>query len=158
MNLYELGKYKNTVISVICGNDDICKAIFGDSYNVSDIDDELFGEQVLPYLFVPGAQEDAKVYVCVETAIPRTIGFELKDVKLIVQVVCHKDLIKYRKKGYSGNRTDILSDMVNRQLNSSRDFGIGRLKLESVDIINTDKFYGRSMIYKCPDFNVRDKL
>jgi hypothetical protein len=67
--------------------------------------------------------------------------------------------MKYSKKGYLGTRADILSDMVDRLLNSSNDYGLGRLKLESCTPLNISKtHYGKRLLYNCVEFNIEKKL
>lgn len=58
--------------------------------------------------------------------------------------------------GYYGNRTDILAQLVEDTLINDekivREFGIGDLALENVDIYNATRFYGRILTFKTKDF------
>ena len=72
-------------------------------------------------------------------------------------LITHADLLdNYFKEGYYGNRIDILVEMVENALINdeevSRNFGIGELSLDSVDIYNSKRFYGRIMIFDVPNF------
>ena len=91
--------------------------------------------------------------------MPRTQDFTYKDMKIDVWCYCHKDIMRYSKKGYLGTRADILSDMVDRLLNSSNDYGIGRLKLQSCVPLNVSKtYYGRHLTYTCAEFNIEKRM
>ena len=80
----------------------------------------------------------------------------VKDLKIIVLAYCHKDIMKYSKKGYYGTRVDILADMVERKLRDSYDFGIGKPKLISVtNFFPNNKYYGRQLVYNVPEFKVK---
>ena len=99
------------------------------------------------------------IYICLEVDIPRTIDFTYKDMKITVWCYCHKGIMRYSYKGYLGTRADILSDMVDRLLNSSNNYGPGRLRLQSSTYFSPSKdFYGRQLIYSCPEFNINQKL
>jgi hypothetical protein len=59
-------------------------------------------------------------------------------------------------KGVIGNRRDNIIRHIDRLLNFSDIFGIGKLSLVSVKTGNlTDKFTVRQLEYKVPDFNMR---
>ena len=63
--------------------------------------------------------------------------------------------MKYSKKGYIGTKSDILADMIERQLRDSDKFGIGKLQLQSVTHFFPSKdYYGRQMIFYTPDFRI----
>ena len=64
--------------------------------------------------------------------------------------------IYYSKEGYYGNRADILSQMIENCLicdeDVAREFGIGNLKLDSVEIFNGRTLYGCQMTFSVPNF------
>ena len=159
MTLKDIGKYKHRLLSIIVNSKDICEAILGVNYNEENVDEELIYNNIFPYLYIDDTQTEQKSYICIEVDVPRTMDFTYKDMKIIVWCYCHKGIMKYSKKGYSGTRSDILSDMVDRLLNSSNNFGLGRLKLQSCTYFSPSKeFYGRQLIYSCPEFNIEKKL
>lgn len=130
--------------------------MLGEKYGEEDVDNMIY-DQLFPYLYVDETQTEVRPYLCVEVDVPRIATATIKDMKIIIWAYCHKDCMKYTKKGYLGTRADILADMVERQLHDSRDFGIGKLHLDSVSYFfpNT-KYYGRQMIYSIPDFTVKE--
>lgn len=94
-------------------------------------------------------------YICVEVDAPIIPTNTIKNMEVYIWSYCHKRHMKYSKKGYSGTRVDILSDMIERQLRTSDKFGIGKLQLKSVQRFSPNKeYYGRQMIYHIPDFKI----
>lgn len=159
MTLKDIGVYKNRLLTTIMGSDDICEAILGKGYDKTNVDEKLIYEYVFPYLYVDDVQKETKSYICVEVSVPRTHDFTYKDMEIDIWCYCHKGVMKYSKKGFLGTRSDIISDMVDRLLNSSNNYGIGRLKLQSCIPINiTNSHYGRHLKYTCAEFNIEKKI
>lgn len=80
-----------------------------------------------------------------------------KDCQVVLYAICHRDILDdYEKEGYFGNRADILSQMIEDCLLNDKEvansFGIGQLSLDSVDIYNTQRFYGCIMTFSVPNF------
>lgn len=161
----DIGLYKNRLVNLLLQSPDICEALLGLGYTEEDVfgdenDDDDYGivyRQVFPYLYIDETQTTVLPYLCLEVDIPRVPTRTIKDMKIIIWCYCHRDCMKYSKKGYLGTRADILSDMVERQLRSSEKFGIGLLQLDSVTYLsNTNSnYYGRQMIFTISDFTIK---
>ena len=152
----DIGSYKNQLVTLLQNSPDICELMLGEDYTDEDVNNMVY-DQLFPYLYVDETQTEVRPYLCVEVDIPRIATATIKDMKIVVWAYCHKDCMKYTKKGYLGTRADILADMVERQLHDSRNFGIGKLRLDSVSyFFPNSKYYGRQMIYTIPDFAVKD--
>lgn len=159
MTLKDIGTYKNRLLTTIIKSDDICELILGKNYDKTDVDEKLTYKNIFPYLYVDDTQTTADTYICFEVSVPRAQDFTYKNMKIDVWCYCHKDIMKYSKKGYLGTRADILGDMIDRLLNSSDKYGLGRLKLESSMPLNVSKVhYGRHMSYSCVEFNIEKKM
>lgn len=159
VTLKDIGIYKNRLFSAILESDDIAQLILGEHYDKEFTDELLLYKNIFPYLYVDDTQITQTSYICLEVDIPRTIDFTYKDMKITVWCYCHKGIMRYSYKGYLGTRADILSDMVDRLLNSSNNYGPGRLRLQSSTYFSPSKdFYGRQLIYSCPEFNINQKL
>lgn len=159
MTLKDVGKYKNRLLSIIVNSNDICEVILGSGYNKENVDEQLIYSNIFPYLYIDDTQTEQKSYIGVEVDVPRTMNFTYKDMRITIWCYCHKGIMKYSKKGYSGTRSDILSDMVDRLLNSSNNFGLGRLKLQSCTYLSPSKdYYGKQLIYSCAEFNIEKRL
>lgn len=159
MTLKDIGIYKNRLLSIIAESEDICETLLSKGYNKESVIDDLLYNNMFPYLYIDDTQTKQESYICVEVDVPRTTNFTYKDMRVTVWCYCHKGIMKYNHKDYLGTRVDILSDMVDRLLNSSNDFGIGRLKLESCTHFSPSKnYYGRQLVYSCSEFNIDAKL
>lgn len=153
----DIGLYKSRILSAILQSDDLCQALLNKKTYTEDEVDNLTYKQVFPYLYIDETQTTVLPYICIEVDIPRIPTGTIKDMKLIVWCYCHKDCMRYSKKDYSGTRSDIMSDMVERQLRDSNKFGIGKLQLQSVTYLNSinSKYYGRQLIFTIPDFKIK---
>ncbi len=159
MTLKDIGTYKNRLLTTIVKSEDVCELILGKNYDKTNVDEKLIYENIFPYLYVDDTQTSVKTYIGIEVSVPRTQNFTYKDMKIDVWCYCHKDIMKYSKKGFLGTRADILSDMVDRLLNSSNNYGIGRLKLQSCVPLNVSKsHYGRHLTYTCVEFNIEKRM
>lgn len=159
MTLKDIGAYKNRLLTTIVRSEDVCELILGENYDKTDVDEKLIYKNIFPYLHVDDTQTSVETYVGIEVSVPRTQDFTYKDMKVDIWCYCHKDIMKYSKKGFLGTRADILSDIVDRMLNSSNDYGIGRLKLQSCVPITVSKFhYGRHLTYTCAEFNIEKRM
>lgn len=154
--LKDIGVYKNRLVSAILNSNNIIQLLLNkDTYSDEEVDDLMY-TQVFPYLYVDGTQTSVLSYLCIEINIPRIPTNTIKDIQIIVLAYCHKDCMKYTKKGYLGTRADILADMVERELRDSDRFGIGKLRLTSVShFFPNNKYYGREMRFTIPDFKVK---
>lgn len=159
MTLKDIGIYKNRLLTTIMNSEDVCELILGKGYDKVNVDEKLIYKYVFPYLYVDDTQTETKTYVCIEVSVPRTMDFTYKDMQIDVWCYCHKGIMKYSKKGFLGTRADILSDMIDRLLNSSNNYGLGRLKLKSCSPLNISKtHYGRHLVYTCAEFNIENKI
>lgn len=159
MTLKDIGDYKNKLFSIVLQSDEISELMLGSGYDKNDVEELLVYKHIFPYLYVDDTQTEPLSYICIEVDVPRTMDFTFKDMKVIIWCYCHKEIMKYSKKDYLGTRADVLSDMVDRLLNSSGEFGIGRLQLQSSTyFMPNQRFYGRQLIYNCPEFNIKKKV
>lgn len=151
----DLGSYKNKLISALLNSNDICELMLNKKTYTDDEAESLVYTQIFPYLYVDETQNEVLSYICIESDIPHIPTNTIKDMKLTIWAYCHKSGMKYSKKGYSGTKTDILADMIERQLRESNKFGIGKLELKSVTYFFPSKIhYGRQLIYSIPDFKI----
>lgn len=160
--LMDIGSCKQKMLSLFVNNPDICSILLNKKTYTEDEQRDLKYTQIFPYLYVGekgnDTQKEVLTYLCFEVDISRCSSNTIKDMKIIIWCYCHKDIMKYSKKGYYGTRVDILADMVERQLRDSYDFGIGKPELISSPYFfpNTG-FYGRQLIYNIPDFKVKGR-
>ena len=161
--LKELGQYKEKLSSIFHTDDKICRLLLGENYEDEDYDiDKELEKYIVPHLYIDKTITDTKSYIMFETYSTRT-NPSIKGMKIVVQVICHKDISKYKEKpkGYYGLRYDVLSQYVeellcpqDKELTKKRikQFGIGSLELQPVDLFLTDKYIGRTLTFNVPDF------
>lgn len=156
--LKDMGSYKTTLLSALINSDDICELLFNKKpYDEDDVDNLVY-TQIFPYLYIDETQTKVLTYLCFEVEIPRIPTGTIKDMKLIIWAYCHKDTMKYSKKGYSGTKVDILVDMVESQLRELDRFGIGKLQLLScTNFSPNNKYYGKQLVYNMPDFKISNR-
>lgn len=156
--LKDMGSYKNTLMSEIINSEEICELLFDKKPYTEDDVENLIYTQLFPYLYIDETQTEVKPYICFEVDIPRIPSHTIKDMKLIIWEYCHKDGMRYSKKGYSGTKVDILADMIERNLRNSEKFGIGKLQLLSCTYFTPNtKYYGKQLIFTVPDFKITGK-
>lgn len=163
--LKDIGLIKNRILPLLLNSNDVMEIILGKGYTNeqvwgNDDNDEDYGivyRQVFPYLYIDDTQTEVLSYLCYEVDVPRIPTGTIKEMKIIVWAYCHKDCMKYSKKGFLGTRADILADAVERVLCDSNKFGIGKLHLDSVTYLNSvnKEYYGRQLIFTVPDFKAK---
>lgn len=154
--LKDIGSCKQRLLTALVKNEDICELLFNKKKYTEDDVENLMYTQIFPYLYTDETQTETLAYLCFEVDIPRCSSGTVKDMKIIIWAYCHKDIMKYSKKGYYGTKVDILADMVERQIRDSYDFGIGKPELVSVtNFFPNNKYYGRQLVYNIPEFKVK---
>lgn len=159
--LKDIGSCKQKLLTAFVNSDEICELLFNKQPYTEDDVENLMYTQVFPYLYTDETQTETLTYLCFEVDIPpsstgKVSSSTIKDMKMIIFAYCHKDIMRYSKKGYYGTRVDILADMVERQLRDSYDFGIGKPELISVtNFFPNNKYYGRQLVYNVPEFKIK---
>ena len=182
MNFYELGNYKEKIMNMFVTNEDIVDLIMpiidDDRFELAD--NFLGGEFIViedgaetkiklkghcfDVPFIYGTISDDRNAIFIDSTISRADGESIKEVIMQIEIMCHKtnlkmerqDRVKYFKKGLSGNRLDMIVQAVGLQLNSSNDFGIGKLKIAPRNPVKSyfanEEYFGKVLTYTCEDF------
>ncbi len=153
--LNDIGLYKDQLIALFLDSADIRECL---QYGQEEPADPhgLLHQQVFPYLYIDPEGEEPLAYLGIEADIPKLPSRTIKEMKVTIWAYCHKDIMEYEKEGYKGTRSDILADMVDRQIAASGLSGIGTLNLTSaVHIIPGSRYYGVELIYTTSDFRVK---
>ena len=160
--LKDINTYKNSVLSALLQSTDILTLLLGEGYTPEQVLGDNNGsngvmyQQIFPYLYTEETKTEVKSYICMD--VDSTIqNPHIKSSTLTIWVYCNKNTMKYEKEGYSGTRTDLLSDLIDRQLAQSVNPGLGRLLLKSAKyFIPAAGFYGRILLYEIPDFKTKN--
>lgn len=155
----ERGKFKNEIHAALYKSKDIRNLLLGDTSGKSAVQIQKdFKNHVKSHLFIEDTVVDADTFIYYDVIMPR-IHSNTKDCKVVMYLISHRDIVDYTDdcpvEGYFGNRTDILSQMVEDALLDEEvinNFGIGELTLDSISIYNATRFYGCIMEYSVPSF------
>ncbi len=124
-----------------------------EAYNV-------FDNNLFDYNYVGDTQTEDRALVMVDIEIPSVPTGSIKDLYIYVQVAVPKTYMKLsasKFKGVKGNRKDNILRQIDLLLNNSDEFGIGKLKLESVNVASVpDKYTSTLLTYSISNF-ARDR-
>lgn len=152
----ERGEYKTKIANALFKSDNIKDIILGDTSNMksSEIVFKL-KEHINSHLFIDDTIKETGTYIFYDVIIPE-FHSQTKNMKIIMYVICHRDILEtYAKENYFGNRTDILSQMIEETLLDDsivKEFGIGDLSFDGIDIYNANSFYGCILNIGVPTF------
>lgn len=181
-----LGLIKESVGNILMTNDDVSELVmpFLDDDNHS-FEDNWFGSKIgkniqgqvkdnrllghckdVPYM--DETITDTRSLILMETYANVTTS--IIDYTLVINVICHRDVVEldddeksdWRKKGYAGNRIDMICQAINNALTDDMikdSFGIGAMSLDTrVSQMQSFKpntnFYGRTLVYRIDDINM----
>lgn len=156
LTIKELGLYKTRIANALLKSDNIKDLMFGDTSNLSQKDFLFeFKDHVNSHFFIDDTIKDTSTYIFFDVSLPR-LRPQVKTIQVYVWAICHRDILEnYTKEGYYGNRADILAEMIEETLLDEdivKEFGIGDLELDSVDIYNSTTFYGRILAFSVNNF------
>jgi hypothetical protein len=157
-SLDELVEYPVKALHCI-GTDPTVAKLLTDNPDIdmeSEEADNIFDRFLFDYIYVDGTTTETAAYICVEAETGGSPTPTMKNMKLYVTVICHKQFMKVEPtkfKGMIGNRRDNLVRYVDKLLNGSDIFGIGALKLENAHTVAAPTgFTARELTYTVPDF------
>lgn len=143
----ELYEYKQKVIEQMLEVPDIIEALN------SELDpSELIYKNIFPHGVITPMQDEAKCYITVEVTMPQvsTVNRFFKDVLLVINVICHNDLMQAPEYGIP--RHDYLSAKICELLNGSTAFGFGEMQLVSnTENAFSERHSGRTMRFQAQE-------
>ena len=153
----ERGRFKEIIHSALFKNNEIKDFLIGDSSELSTTNQMAeFKKHVMSHLFVDETVKETDTYIFYDVVFP-ALHTNIKTCKVLMYLICHRDILdKCSVEGYYGNRVDVLSQMVEDVMindeKTARDFGIGDITLDSIEIYNGLRFYGCLMTFSVPNF------
>ena len=149
MYLEELPKYRDTVAENICTSTSILKLLELNSDSTL-IPSQLPHNIVFPYSKIIDKTTNVGVYICFDLRVPRVIGRTFSDFYIDIYIIAHER----RLKTDFGLITDLIASEIDKLINGSKCFGLGRVELKSLEPFSpAEKFYGTALIYRTVDFN-----
>lgn len=153
----ERGKFKKEIHAALYKSLDLRDLLLGDTSGMSakEIRDS-FKDHVKSHLFIDDTLTEEASFIFYDVRFP-SIHTQVKHCTVVMYLICHRSILEdYHKEGYYGDRSDIMCQMVENALINdaavANSFGIGQLSLTSVDIYNSNRFYGSIMIFEVPNF------
>lgn len=183
--LVSLGLIKEAVGNILMINDDVSELVMpymdNDDYSFEDNwfgskigkdingqmkDNRLLGHcKLVPY--IDETITDTRTLILMETY--PYISTSIIDYTLVLNIVCHRDVVEldddeksvWKKKGYAGNRIDMIAQAINKALTDESvidDFGIGKMELDTrvsqgQSFKPNTNFYGRTFVYRVDEIN-----
>lgn len=155
----ELTSYPAKILQAI-GCDKAVAALLTNNPNIdmeSGEADIIFDKYLFDYLYVDETTDESESYICVETEVEKTPTPTFADMRIYVDVICHKNHMKMSNEkfpGTLGNRRENLTKNIIRVLSNedvSMKFGIGALDMVSVKTIPAPPgFVAREIVYEVP--------
>lgn len=155
--LYERALFKQLIHKALYQNEDIKKIIIGDLSEKTQTEImSSFKKHVKSHLFVEETIKDAGTYIFYDVMFPR-LGTNIKTCRIIMYAICQRDTLEDNSsEKYPGDKIDALSQMIEDSLINDdtvvNKFGIGELNIDSIDIYNSNRFYGNIFVFNIPNF------
>lgn len=149
MHLDEFFHYKNQLLNDLLTDEEIVRLI-NEDIPVEDAG-SLVWDQVMPVEFYPETIEKGRVYLCCDVDVRKVFNKTFYEPTLYIWVFVHKDLLRLSE---GGVRTDKLCHLIDKKINGSLLYGLGKLELQSVNRFGVVSDYtGKVMAYTATDFN-----
>jgi len=150
----ELGQYKIKISSALRKSENIKEILLGVGYDEELADGDL-EEYIIDHLYDDDVITETNTYIFFDVDMDN-MRPNTKDCNVIMKFICNKSILdNYKKDGYYGNRTDILTQMVEEIITDEKvaeEFGIGDIQFRKVGIYETKTMYGRIARLFVPDF------
>ena len=149
--LEEFTEYKQTLMKALCTSDSIVQLLKLDTDNPNITGKDMRYSRIFPYNYVPLITENATTYICFTVTAPTVKNDIISELCLTVYVFTHQDLMRTDK----GIRTDLLVSEIDKLLNGSTDYGLGRVTLKYCDVLQVPVrgYTGLYSVYYVKDFN-----
>ena len=151
-NFEEFTSYKNTLMKAICTSDTIVDLLKLDTDKPDITGKEMRYDRIFPYNHVPLVTEHATTYICFTVTAPNMKEGIVTELRLTVYVFTHQDIMRTDK----GIRTDLLISEIDKLLNGSTEYGLGKVVPIMCDVMQVPcrGYSGLFSVYSVKDFNV----
>ena len=150
MQLEEFFDYKNQLMEDLLTNPEIVK-LLDDNCMITDKPESLVYKQVFPFEYIPDTIEHGQTFICCDVDIQRSLNKTFLLPVLYVWVFSHKSKLRLQE---GGVRTDKLCSEIAKEINGSRNYGLGELDLYSVKrFAPITDYQGKVMMFQAQEFN-----
>ena len=108
-------------------------------------------KRIFPYNYVPYTIETAQTFICFTVTAPNVKDNLIAELRLTVYVFTHQDIMRTD----SGVRTDLLVSEIDKLLNGSTKYGLGKVSLRACDVMQVPAqgYSGLYSVYTVKDFS-----
>ena len=147
MLMKELKQYRQTLLNKIVSSEKMVQLVLN---NYSSNSLHLIKDHIFPYPHIINTITKEGTYITVKISVPKVYNKTYKSLYIWIYIFSHENLVDTDE----GLRTDLIAEEIEKVLNGSLDFGLGRLELDTVEDFNTpNSFLGIVMRYVATDFN-----
>lgn len=150
-NFEEFTTYKNTLMKAICTSNNIVELLKLDTDKNDITGKEMRYSRIFPYNYVPLTTEHATTYICFTVTAPNIKDGVISELRLTIYVFTHQDIMRTE----NGMRTDLLISEIDKLLNGSTEYGLGRVAPKMCDVMQVPcrGYSGLFSVYSVKDFN-----
>jgi hypothetical protein len=149
VQLQEFFDYKNKLMEHLLTNKDIVHLI-NDEIKFEDAQ-QLAYKQVFPCEYIPETLHDGSTFVCFDVDVQRAPNKTYLLPTIYVWVFAHRSRLRLPE---GGVRTDALCHEICKQINGSKEYGLGELDLFCVKrFAPATDYQGKVMTFYAKDFN-----
>ena len=150
-NLEEFTEYKQTLMKAICTSDRIVELLKLNTDPVGIQWRDMRYKRIFPYNYVPYTIETAQTFICFTVTAPNVKDNLIAELRLTVYVFTHQDIMRTD----SGVRTDLLVSEIDKLLNGSTKYGLGKVSLRACDVMQVPAqgYSGLYSVYTVKDFS-----
>lgn len=153
MLLDELYDYKNKFMEDILTNKQIVHLI-NEEVHFDNAQEKLMYKQVFPFEYIPETTENGHTYVCCDIDIEKAESSTYLDAIIKVWVFSHKSRLRLPPEDNGGVRPDKICSAINKIINGSYMYGLGKLDLKSVRrFAPMTDYNGKCMTFVATEFN-----
>ena len=150
-NLEEFTTYKQTLMRAICTSDRITELMKLDTDPAGITGKDMRYKRIFPYNYVPLVIETAQSFICFTVTAPNVRDELITELRLTVYVFSHQDIMRTD----DGIRTDLLISEIDKLLNGSTKYGLGKVSLKMCDVMQVpcQGYSGLFSVYSVKDFS-----
>lgn len=150
-NLEEFTTYKQTLMETICTSPTIVSLLKKETDSADITGRDMRYDRIFPYNYVPLTIENATTFICFTVTAPNVRDDIISELRLVIYVFTHQDLMRTAK----GMRTDLIVSEIDKLLNGSTKYGLGKVSLRSCDVMQVPAqgYSGLYLVYAVKEFN-----
>lgn len=147
----EITRYKTSLMETLWENEEI-KNVIKRTSNLDSLSYSEFRKHVKRYGKNPDTVTEKGVYIFFEVDPIKAPNTTIMEYALYIWIIVSEDILETD----SEVLTDKIAEILDRNLNGARDYGIGMLEVyDAITISVPPGFCGRKMTYLSKDFNRR---